>query len=304
MSRTAKETLNVTLDGRDVRLTSLERVLWPDAGLTKGWLLRSYLALAPVLLPHLRGHPITMWRYPEGIARPGWWQNECRGAPPWVSVYGYTGADGRGHRHCVIDDVSSLMWLVNLGTVEIHPFPFSTERDDAPSWLVFDLDPGEPAGLQEACQVAATLHDVLIGQGVESFPKTSGAKGIHVFVPLHGSATFPEAKAYGRTVAAYLASEAPHLVVKRQARALRSGKVLIDWLQNDRFRSTVAPYSLRATPTPNVSTPLDWAEVRAVADGSADEAALSFDVGEVLARVERDGDLFAPVLTMTQSLQA
>jgi bifunctional non-homologous end joining protein LigD len=303
MSRITQE-MNVTLDGRDVRLTSLERVLWAEAGLTKGWLLRSYLALAPALLPHLRGHPITMWRYPEGIARAGWWQNECRGAPSWVSLYRYTGADGREHRHCVIDDVSSLMWLVNLGTIEIHPFPFSTERDDAPSWLVFDLDPGEPAGLQEACQVAERLHDVLVGQGVESFPKTSGAKGIHVFVPLDGLATFPEAKAYARTVAAFLASEAPDLVVDRQARALRSGKVLVDWLQNDRFRSTVAPYSLRATPTPNVSTPLEWSEVRAVAEGSADEAVLAFDVDEVLARVERDGDRFAPVLTMTQSLQA
>jgi len=301
---TGPSTLSVTLDGRDVRLTNVDRVLWPDLGLTKGWLLQAYLSLAPTLLPHLRGHPITMWRYPEGVHREGWWQNECRGAPGWVNVYRYTGRDDREHRHCVIDEISSLMWLVNLGTVEIHPFPFAVSEPERPRWLVFDLDPGEPAGMREACIVAMTLLAALDDQGLVSVLKTSGVKGLHAFVPLNGTTTFEEAKSYARTVASVLAAELPDLVVDRQARSLRRGRVLVDWLQNDRFRSTVAPYSLRATMPPLVSTPVDADEVRAVADGEAPESSLLFGLDEVLARIEVRGDLFEPVLTLRQQLGA
>ena len=300
---TAPTTMRVTIDGREVRLTHVDRVLWPDLGLTKGWLLQSYLSLAPVLLPHLRGHPITMWRYPEGVDHEGWWQNECRGAPSWVRAYRYIAKDGREHRHCVIDDVSSLLWLVNLGTIEIHPFPFTVEAEERPRWLVFDLDPGEPAGLRDACAVATALLEMLDGQGLTSLVKTSGVKGLHVFVPLNGGATFAEAKAYARTVAAFLVRELPERVVDRQARSLRAGRVLVDWLQNDRFRSNVAPYSLRATMLPQVSTPVDREEVRAVATGDAPEVSLVFGVDDVLARIEVDGDRFAPVLTLRQSFE-
>jgi bifunctional non-homologous end joining protein LigD len=144
------------------------------------------------------------------------------------------------------------MWMVNLGTLEVHPFPFTIEDADGPRWIVFDLDPSPPAGLRAACEVAVSLLGALDGQGLASFVKTSGVKGLHVFVPLNGTATFPEAKAYARTVAAFLARELPDSVIDRQSRSLRSGKVLVDWLQNDRFRSTVAPYSLRATSPPLV----------------------------------------------------
>jgi bifunctional non-homologous end joining protein LigD len=304
MAVASTRTIRVTLDGRDVRLTNVGRVLWPALGLTKAWLLQSYLSLAPTLLPHLRGHPITMWRYPEGVDREGWWQNECRGAPGWVRAYRYHGKDGREHRHCVIDDDPSLMWLVNLGTVEVHPFPFTVEAADRPRWVVFDLDPGEPAGLREACSVALTLLEALDGQALASSVKTSGVKGLHVFVPLNGTATFAEAKVYARTVARFLARGFPDRVVDRQARALRGGKVLVDWLQNDRFRSTVAPYSLRATTPPQVSTPVGRDEVRAVATGDAPETSLMFGVEQVLARIEHDGDRFAPVLSMRQPLAA
>jgi bifunctional non-homologous end joining protein LigD len=303
MATTDPETIRVSLEGRDVRLTHLDRVLWPNAGLTKGWLLQSYLALAPVLLPHLRGRPITMWRYPEGVDHQGWWQNECRGAPSWVAVYRYTGKDGREHRHCEIDDLPSLMWLVNLGTIEIHPFPFtSSAADPVPSWLVFDLDPGEPAGLREACEVGDVLHDVLAAAGLVGYAKTSGVKGLHVFVPLDAAATFARTKSFARTVAAALAAELPELVVDRQARSLRAGKVLVDWLQNDRFRSTVAPYSLRATDPPGVSTPVSWEEVRAVGGGDAPATSLTFGVADVLRRIEALGDAFEPVLTRRQGL--
>jgi bifunctional non-homologous end joining protein LigD len=301
---TAPSTISVTLDGRDLRLTNVDRVLWPELGLTKGWLLQAYLGLAPTLLPHLRGHPITMWRYPEGVDREGWWQNECRGAPGWVGAYRYTGKDGRRHRHCVIDDVSSLMWLVNIGTVEIHPFPFTVGDDERPRWIVFDLDPGEPAGLRDASVVAMTLLAALDDQGLTSFLKTSGVKGLHVFVPLNGTTTFEEVKSFARTVASVLTAELPDLVVDRQARSLRRGRVLVDWLQNDRFRSTVAPYSLRATMWPQVSTPIDREEVRAVAEGHASEMSLVFGLEDVLARIEADGDRWAPILSTRQTLGA
>lgn len=305
MAKTDPDAIRVSLEGRDVRLTHLDRVLWPKAGFTKGWLLQSYLALAPVLLPHLNGRPVTMWRYPEGVDHTGWWQNECRGAPSWVHVYTYTGKDGREHRHCVIDDVASLMWLVNLGTIEIHPFPFTGAADDArPSWLVFDLDPGEPAGLREACEVGVVLRDVLESQGIIAVAKTSGVKGLHVFAPLDERATFDAAKSYARTVAGALASELPELVVDRQARSLRAGKVLLDWLQNDRSRSTVAPYSMRATDPPAISTPVTWEEVRAVAAGDAAPTSLSLVLDDVLQRVGSMGDLFAPALTQGRPLPA
>jgi len=293
--------VEVSIEGRDVRLTNLDRILWPELGLSKGWLLQAYTELAPVLLPHLRDHPITMWRYPEGVDRNGWWQNECRGAPDWLRPYTYVGKDGRSHAHCVIDDLASLLWIANLGTIEIHPFLFSAAEPQSPRWLVFDLDPGEPAGLRDACLVALRLRVVLDAQRLQAFPKTSGVSGVHVYVPLNATIGFDETKAYARTIAAFLRKERPDAVVDRQARELRPGKVLVDWLQNDRFRSTVAPYSLRATATPGVSTPVTWAEVEDVADGAA-ESALRFGLDDVLRRIERDGDLFAPALELRQEL--
>jgi bifunctional non-homologous end joining protein LigD len=292
------------VDGREVRLTNVDRVLWPAEGLTKGWMLDAYARLAPTILPHLRRHPITMWRYPEGVHRNGWWQNECRGSPDWVGEYRYTGKDGRRHRHCVIDDLASLLWVVNLGTVEIHPFLFRTDEPRRPRWMVFDLDPGDPATRSDACRVGARLHDVLSGQGLASFAKTSGAKGLHVYVPLNTTVTFGETKAYARTIASFLAREDPKLVVDRQARDLRGGRVLVDWLQNDAFRSTVAPYSLRATSHPRLSTPVTWDEVRRAADDDRAGDPLGFELDAVLERLTRHGDLFEPVLTTVQRLDA
>jgi bifunctional non-homologous end joining protein LigD len=243
-----------------------------------------------------------MWRYPAGVDGNGWWQNECRGAPGWVSRYRYTGKDGRPHEHCVIDDLASLLWLVNLDTIEIHPFLFDVSSPETPRALVFDLDPGAPAGVRDACLIGLRLRDALESQRLSAFPKTSGAKGLHVYVPLNDrAATFEETKAYARTVARFLAEEDPQRVVDRQAKELRAGKVLVDWLQNDRFRSTVAPYSLRATPNATVSMPVTWEEVESVAAG-ADESALEFPAPAALERIEERGDLFASVTTLRQRL--
>ena len=290
---------HVEVDGRVLRLTHLDRVLWPSTGFTKGAMLDYYVRVAPVLLPHLRRRPLTMWRYPQGVEAKGWWQNECRGAPDWVPLYEYDAADGRHHRHCVIDDVATLMWVGNLGTIELHPFLFSADDASVAPAVVFDLDPGEPATLADACAVGLRVRDMLDEAGLRSFAKSSGGKGLHVFVPLNTPHTFEQTKAFARTLAGLLARESPG-VVDRQTRSIRRGKVLLDWLQNDAFRSTIAAYSLRATPEPAVSMPVTWADVEGAAAGETGPLLPGPD--EALERIERDGDRFADVLTVRQRL--
>jgi bifunctional non-homologous end joining protein LigD len=290
---------HVEVDGRVVRLTHLDRVLWPSTGFTKGAMIDYYVRAAPWLLPHLHRRPITMWRYPEGVESDGWWQNECRGAPEWVHRYEYDAADGRRHRHCVVDDVSTLLWVANQGTIEVHPFLFDADRPDAPLVVVFDLDPGPPATLADACRIGMRVRELLEQAGLRAFAKTSGAAGLHVYVPLNEPHTFDETKAFARAFAAILVRERDD-VVDRQSRALRAGKVLVDWLQNDPFRSTVAPYSLRATREPTVSMPVTWDDVARGADGST--APMLPGPNEALARLARDGDLFDDVLRLRQRL--
>jgi bifunctional non-homologous end joining protein LigD len=299
MNARADDVRHVEVDGRVVRLSHLDRVLWPSTGFTKAAMLDYYVRVAPALLPHLRRRPITMWRYPEGVEAKGWWQNECRGAPAWVPVYEYDGTDGRHHRHCVVDNVATLLWVANQGTVELHPFLFRAERPEAAPVVVFDLDPGEPATLADACDVGLRVRQLLEEAGLRAFAKSSGSKGLHVYVPLNEPHTFDETKAFARTFAAILARERDD-VVDRQARSIRRGKVLLDWLQNDAFRSTVAPYSLRATPTPTVSMPVPWDDVERAAGG--DVSRLLPGPEEALGRLDREGDAFAEVLTLRQRL--
>lgn len=257
-----------------VTLTNLDRVLWPRAGFTKGDMIAYYRAIAPVLLPHLADRALTLWRYPSGVHRRGFWQNECRGAPEWLRT-----VELRGQRFCVADDEDSLLWLANLGAVELHPFPFRLREPETPLALVLDLDPGPPAGLEECGRVALLLRERLESARV----KTSGRGGLHVLAP--PPPTFAEAKAQARRLAQGLAAERPDLVVAFQRREARRGKVLVDWLQNDPTRSTVAPYSLRGAERPLVSTPVTWEEV--------ERGELAFEADEVLARVDRLGDLLS-----------
>ena len=257
-----------------VPLTNLDRVLWPETGFTKGDLVAYYRAVARVLLPHLRDRPLTLWRYPSGVHRRGWWQNECRGAPSWLRT-----ASLRGQRFCVAEDERALVWLANQGVVELHPFPFRIGAPDRPLALVLDLDPGAPAGLDACREVALLLRDRLR----DAQAKTSGRGGIHVLAPAPPS--FVEAKERARRLAEDLAAERPDLVTAVQRRHERRGKVLVDWLQNDPTRSTVAPYSLRGARRPFVSTPVTWDEV--------ERGELVFEAADVLDRVDRLGDLLA-----------
>jgi bifunctional non-homologous end joining protein LigD len=264
-----------------VELTNLERVLWPRAQFTKGDLVEYYRSVADVLVPHLAGRPLTLWRFPEGVDGPNWWQNECRGAPPWLTT-----REWRGQRFCVVDDARSLLWIANLGTIELHPF---LHRDgDAPDTIVFDLDPGPPATLVDCCEVA-----LLVRERVGGVAKTSGRAGLHVYARAEGR-SYTETKALARGVAAELAS-ADERVTAAQSRAERRGRVLVDWLQNDRTRSTIAPYSLRGTQWPTVSAPVTWEEVERCARERR-PSALTFLATDVAARLERHGDLFAEVL--------
>ena len=285
----------IDLEGRRLRLTNLGKVLWPEAKRTKAWLIEYYTRVAPVLLPHLERRPLTMGRFPDGVDGVSWHQNECRGEPDWFHVLETPGKGGRVLRFCVVDDLSSLVWVANTGTLELHPFQWTVDAPREPTTLVFDLDPGPPAGLEECARVALLLRGVLDELGLVAFPKTSGSLGLHLHVPLGTPHDGEQVKRFARTVAEALAQAYPEAVIAAVDKSRRAGKVFLDWLQNDPTRQTVAPYSLRGLAWPTVATPVTWHEVER---GDA----LTFLGEDVLERIERDGDLFAEVLTLRQEL--
>ncbi|HEV2812437.1 MAG TPA: hypothetical protein VGW10_04215 [Solirubrobacteraceae bacterium] len=260
-------------------ITNPDRALWP--GLTKRWLVDYYAAVAPVLVPHLAGRPLTMARFPDGIAGRGFLQNECRGAPGYVTTTTLTLQNGRTRTYCVVDDERSLLWVANQGTVELHPY-----LGEPPTAIAFDLDPQPPASLDDARAVALRLHAELPHAAV----KTSGAAGLHVFVANAERQDHDTTRAYARALAERLQAETPDRVSASTRPGDRRGRVFVDWLQNHRRRSTIAPYSLRALRHgPGVSTPLTWEEVES-------GAPLRFTPDEVLERIDRHGDLFAAAL--------
>lgn len=287
----------IELEGRRLRLTNLEKTLWPAAGRTKAWLIEYYTRVAPVLLPHIEGRPLTMRRFPDGVEGVSWHQNECRGEPEWFHVLETAGKGGRVLRFCVVDDLASLVWVANQGTLELHPFQWSVKAPRRPTALVFDLDPGPPAGLAECAGVALLLRDLLEELGLKSFAKTSGSLGLHLHVPVGAPHDGEHVKRFARAVAEALAQAHPDTVIAEVDKSRRAGKVFVDWLQNDPTRQTVAPYSLRGLTWPTVATPVTWDEVE-----RAD--ALTFLGEDVLERIERKGDLFAGVLTLEQELPA
>jgi bifunctional non-homologous end joining protein LigD len=291
----------VEIEGRRLSLTNLDKVLWPASGRTKGWMIEYYARMAPVLLPHLHRRPLTLRRFPDGVEGPSWHQNECRGEPDWFPVFETAGRDERLLRFCMVEDLAGIVWLANQGVVELHPFQWRTEAPRRPTVLVFDLDPGPPAGLVDCARVAGRLRELLDAVGLLSYVKTSGSLGLHVHVPLGRPHDGDELKAFARTLAEQLARLHPTDVVAEMQKARRAGKVFVDWLQNDPTRQTVAPYSLRGLTWPTVATPVAWEEVaRAADEGRAD--ALAFLADDVQERVRREGDLFAEVLEVEQSL--
>ena len=278
------------IDDRDVRLTHPERVVWPATGTTKRELIDYLLAIAPVLLPHLRQRATMLWRFPEGVDGPGWFQAQCRSRPPWVETHAIRGGKGDLLEYCVIEERATLAWLANLGTIELHPHGWTVDRPTEPVAIVFDLDPGPPAGLREAARVALEIRDRLRADGFHPVAKTSGVLGLHVAAAVAPGTSFDETKAEARRIADELERSASGSVIARSSRQERAGLVYVDWIQNDRNRQLVAPYSPRATPIPQVSTPLTWDEVEAAATGHLGPLRPSFR--EVIDRVDRLGDLW------------
>jgi len=297
--------VSVEIDGRRILLKNLDKVFYPAVGFTKRDVVEYYARVAPALLPHLQDRPLTLKRYPEGVDGPFFYEKRCpRHRPDWFRTEPVWSEGNEEYlRYCVVDDLASLVWLASVADLELHTSLALARAVDAPTALVFDLDPGPPADLLACCDVALLLRRLMGELGLECLAKTSGSKGMQVYVPLNGPVTYDETKPFAHAVARLLEGRHPDLVVERMTRSLRTGKVLVDWSQNDRNKTTVCAYSLRARPRPTVSTPLRWIEVeRAARTRRAD--ALVFEARDVLARVDRHGDLFEPVLSLRQRLPA
>jgi bifunctional non-homologous end joining protein LigD len=286
----------VLVNGRELTLTNLDKVLYPAAGYTKGAVVDYYARVAPVLVPHLAGRPLTLKRYPDGVDAAFFFQKNCPATrPAWLRVA------PTEPRTCVVDDTAGLVFVANLASLELHPGLARIDDPKTPTVVVFDLDPGPPAGLSDCARLALDLHGLFRELGLVSVAKTSGGKGMQVYLPLNCPATFAQTKTFARAVAETLARAAPDHVVTRQAKPERVGRVLIDWSQNDPHKTTISVYSLRAAPTPTVSTPLAWDELRsAVRTATADR--LVFDPAQALRRVAEKGDLFAAVNDTPQTL--
>lgn len=288
----------VEVEGHRLALTNLDKVLFPASAFTKGELITYYTEVAPLLLPHLARRPLTTRRFPDGVEGPAWHQNECRGEPEWFPVFETTGRRGRRLRFCMVDGRASLVWLANRAAIELHPFLWRIERPRQPLSLVFDLDPGPPAGLLDTGRVALRLRDLLEELGFAAFVKSSGSLGLHVHVPLDRPAA---SKELAREIARVLAERHPDDVVAEVRRESRVGKIYVDWLQNDPSRQTVAPYSVRGLPLPTVAAPLTWEEVEEAVANERPER-LMILAQDVPRRVDQHGDLFEPLLAVEAGL--
>ncbi len=289
----------VEVDGRRLKITNWEKVLFPQTGFTKGDLISYYAGIASAVVPHLRDRPLTLKRYPNGVDQPYFYEKQSPShRPEWVQTVKIGGVN-----YTLAQDRATLIWLANLADVELHTSLSLADQPQRPTMLVFDLDPGEPAGIVECCEVALVLRGLFGQLRLESFVKTSGSKGMQVYVPLNSPTSYAQTKPFARRIAELLEQRLPDLVVSRMTKRLRAGRVLVDWSQNDAHKTTVTVYSVRAREHPTVSAPVSWAEVSACRD-AADAELLTFDTEAVLARHDADGDLFAQLLSLEQRLPA
>lgn len=291
------------VEGKKLMVSNLEKVLYPEAGFTKGQVIDYYIRIAPVLLPHLKNRPITLKRYPDGVDGFFFYEKQCPShRPDWMKTATVPSQREEGKiDYCLMNDLPSLVWAANLADLELHTFLHRAPAIERPTSLAFDLDPGPPADIVLCCRVGLWLRTIFDRVGLQSFPKTSGSKGLQVFVPLNTATTYEKTKALARALAEKLEAEHPKEVVSRMQKTLRKNKVLIDWSQNDEHKTTVNVYSLRARAQPTVSTPVTWKEVESVAK-KGDGSKLVFDSEAVLKRVQKSGDLFASLLTLKQKL--
>ena len=291
----------VEIEGRRLRLSNLDKVLYPETGTTKAEVIDYYARIAPTMVPHLRERGVTLRRYPDGVDAGSFFEKRCPShRPEWLPTVLGPGDRRGGIDYCCLDSTPALVWAANMAALEVHG-PMARGADiDVPTICVFDLDPGAPAAIPECAEVALDIRHVLDGLGLEAFTKTSGSKGLQVYVPLNTpDHTHEAASAFALAVAQLLERASPGSVTATMAKAVRPGKVFVDWSQNSRHKTTVAVYSLRARPRPTVSTPVTWDEVAAAAAG---DDPLVFEMGDVLDRVDDHGDLFAAVETTEQQL--
>ncbi|MEY2409980.1 MAG: bifunctional non-ous end joining protein LigD [Verrucomicrobiota bacterium] len=300
-----RKTANLTVEGRTLEVSNLDKVLYPKNGFTKGDVINYYIHVAHVLLPHLRDRPLTLKRYPNGVEGEFFYEKRCPGfRPSWLKTAPVWSEGNQATIHfCLANDLPSLVWAANLADLELHTSLGRRQKIDRPTAMVFDLDPGPGADILKCAEVGLALRELLQKKSLKSFAKTSGSKGLQIYVPLNTTATFDQTKACARTIAEKLARERPEKVVSQMAKKVRQNKVYIDWVQNDPHKTTVCVYSLRAKENPTVSTPVAWDEVeKALKKGRA--ADLVFQAPDVIDRVKRRGDLFAPVLELKQKLPA
>jgi bifunctional non-homologous end joining protein LigD len=289
--------------GRRLTIRNLDRVLFPQTGTTKAEVLRYYSSVAPLMLPHLQDRLLHMHRYPEGVDGPRFWQKACpEHRPDWLPTAPVWSRDKRAYiDYCVVNEPAALLWAVNLGSIELHSSLHRRQDLHRPTVLAFDLDPGPGTTILDCCEVAMRLREVFDSLELQSYPKTSGSKGLQLYVPLNTDISYEVTKPAARRIAELLEQQTPAAVVSRMAKAARADKVLIDWSQNTEHKSMVCAYSVRAKATPTVSAPVTWSEVTDAVD-AADPRRLSFEMADVLERVSEHGDLFAPVLSLRQDL--
>ncbi len=298
----SKEPPNVKVDlnGRRVALSNLDKVLYPEAGWTKADVINYYLAISTYMLPHVGHRPLTLKRYPDGVEGEHFYEKKCPShRPEWITT-----ADAGQTKvvtYCSITDRASLVWVANLASLELHTLLSRSEDVLTPTMIAFDLDPGEGQDILDCAHVARNLRGILFRLGLECFAKTSGGRGLHVYIPLHTPVTFDQTKEFAHAVALMMKRFYPDEVVSNMSKQLRRGKVFVDWSQNDDHKTTVCAYSLRAQPRPTVSTPVTWKEIDEALELN-DARRLYFEAPRVLERVEKMGDIFLPVAQLEQQL--
>ena len=295
---------SVKVGDKKLSLSNVDKVLYPETGFTKGQVIDFYSRVAPSILPHIEDRPITLKRYPNGIKGGHFYEKNAPSfTPVWIKTYPIQRSSRESMiNYILINDLPTLVWSANLANLEIHPFLAKAPEISVPTMVVFDLDPGDGASLVQSCEVAFLLRDLLDRLALESLPKVSGSKGIHVHVPLNTPVTYDMTQAFAQSVAQYLASEHPKLIVSEMAKNKRTKRVFIDWSQNSQHKSTVAVYSLRAkAERPFVAMPVSWREMETALNRN-NVSKLFFEPEAALKRLEKIGDLFLPSLRLKQSL--
>src|SRR6267154_1459176 len=293
----------IEIQGKQLKLSNLEKVLYPATGFTKQQVIDYYVRIAPGILPHLAGRALTRKRYPNGVDAEFFYEkNAPQHRPDWVRTAPIWSEGNRRMVHYILaNDLPTLVWLANLAAIELHPSLALAKDITCPTIMVFDLDPGPPANIVQCCQVGLWLREIFEHFGLQSFPKTSGSKGLQIYVPLNTSTSYEDTKSFAHALARLLEDQHSDLVVSDMKKERRKGKVFVDWSQNDQHKTTIAVYSLRAREHPTVSTPVTWQEVEQALK-KKDAIRLVFEAKDVLARVEKMGDLFEPVQKLKQKL--